>query len=506
MIWPFKRKKAEIPNKRTFAAAQISRLTASWATNSKSYDWDIKLSLNILRSRSRDLCMNNDYAKKFLQMVAAHVVGPTGFSLQVRSMDQDMKGVKTLDQLASRCIEESFDRWGKKGKCDVTGKHSFFDLCNLYIKAVARDGEVLMRKVYGRQAGEFGFALQILDIDRLDINKNEVFRDGSMIKMGVELNKYGKPVAYHLRTVHPGDNPYYMDAAGHLWERIPAEDIYHHFISDRPEQNRGVPWMHAAMLSLQNLGGYQEAAIIASRIGASKMGFYTTPEGDGTALADEVTTTGELMQEADPGTFGVLPQGYGFTPFNPDYPQAMFAEFMKTCLRGIASGLGVAYNTISNDLEGVNFSSIRTGVLEERDNWMVIQKWMIENFLDDVFTTWLKFALLSGAIKLPNGSALPIAKFDKFNAGKWQGRRWQWVDPMKDVQANILAINNGLRSRTDVISDQGRDIEDVLMQLAEEQEKIKTLGIQLESLQPNPAPGAPNDKKNPADAEAEDES
>lgn len=503
MRWPFTREKEKEPAKpvahsrRGYSAAQISRLTASWATGSQSIDWDLYKSLNILRARSRDLCTNNEYGHKFLQMCGTNVVGPQGFRLQVRVKETAPGGEVKSDKAASKAIESAFWDWAKRGNCDVTGKHSFFDICNLYIKAVARDGEVLIKKVYGKQAGRHGFQLQILDIDRLDVNKNDRrLANGNIIKMGVEVTPYGKPVNYHLRIAHPGDNPYYS-FEGQLYEVVPAADIYHHFVSDRPEQTRGAPWLSASMMRLQNLGGFEEAAVIAARVGAAKMGFFTTPDGDGTAVSDDTENddgTGDLITDAEPGTFGVLPEGYSFESFNPDYPSALYKDFVKTGLRGVASGLGVSYNTLGNDLEGVNFSSIRSGVIEERDNWIALQNWMIESLLDDLFSTWLKFSLISGAVTIgPQDKPLPAAKFDKYNSAVWQGRRWQWVDPEKDANANILLINNGLRSRTDVVAEQGGDFEEVVTQLSEEQKMLETAGIKVA-----PPPAGGDQSKAPA--------
>lgn len=494
-MWPFKKRKAERKTgnqavKRSFAAAAISRLTASWTTTSQSIDWDLYRSLEPLRARSRDLCTNNAIARKFLQMCSTHVVGPNGFSYQVRVTETDRNGTVRADGLASDAIEKEFWNWMKRGNCDVTEKLSFQDIQNLAIKSLARDGEVLIRKIYGEQGGRYGFRLQILDVDRLDVNKNDEVRGGGRIKMGVEIDRVGKPVAYWLRERHPGDTPY-SNYNGAVYERIPAADVYHLFIPERPEQTRGIPWLHSVMIDLENLGGYQTAAVIASRYGAAKMGFYVSPDGDLTALGDDKDDGGNIYSEADPGQFGMLPPGYDFKTYDPTYPHQMYPEFIKATLRVVASGAGVAYNTLSNDLEGVNFSSIRTGVLEERDNWMVVQNWLIENFLNDVFSTWLRMALLMGAIKLPNGSALPAAKFDKFNACTWQGRRWQWVDPVKDIEANVIAINNGLKSRADVVAEQGRDFDETLAALAAEQEKISAAGVMLESQQP--ASAAPVD-------------
>lgn len=511
MVWPFSNKKpikkrdfaytgGGRPMPGGFAGSAIGRLTASSPTFSQSMDWDLYKSLSILRARSRDLTMNNDYGRKFMGMVGTHVVGPTGFTFTVSVTEPTVGKNKppVVDKSASDAIKDAFCDWSKLGNCDITGKHTFYDVCQLYIKAVARDGEVLIRKIYGNDAGPYGFKLQLLDVERLDVNRNEELANGNIIKMGVELDQYLRPIAYHIRKKHPGDNPYYT-MQGAVFERVPAADVYHHYISDRPEQNRGIPWMCASLIRMGNLGGYEEAAVIAARVGAAKMGFYTTPEGDGTALADAQGANGELIQEADAGVFETLPEGYDFKPFNPDYPHAMFDAFVKTTLRGVASGLGVAYNTLANDLEGVNFSSIRSGTLEERDNWMIIQKWMIENFLNDLFSTWLKWALLNSAIKLPNGSALPMAKYDKFDAAMWQGRRWQWVDPLKDAEAGVLQVNNGLKSRRDIIAEQGSDIDTVFNQLAAEEKLIKSLGITVEN--PN-ATVAPQQKPQPAEGAA----
>lgn len=493
MVWPFKNRKAQVSARavhnqaiRSFAAAQISRLTSTWVSSSQSMDWELTKSLRILQARSREQSINNDYVRKFLQMAATNVVGPSGFRLRVRvqeSVSQD--GKIKYDMMASRAIETAFWDWARRGNCDVTGKHSFYDICNLFIKGAAREGEVLIKKVYGAQAGKYGFQLQVLDIDRLDTDKNDrKLNNGNILKMGVEVTPAGKPVAYHLRIAHPGDNPFYT-YEGALYERIPASEIYHVFISDRPEQTRGYPWVSASLMRLKNLGGYEEAAVIAARVGAAKMGFFTTKDGDGTALADGTLNNdpqGDLITEADPGQFGILPEGYSFESFNPDYPHAMYDSFIKTVLRGVASGLGVAYNTLANDLEGVNFSSIRSGVIEERDNWMALQNWMIESFLDDLFSTWLGFALLSGAIPAgPSGTPLPVTKFDKFNKAVWRGRRWAWVDPEKDANANITLINNGLRSREDVIDEQGGDIDETWAQLSEENKKMAQLGIKIVS-------------------------
>jgi len=466
--------------RRSYAAAQVNRLTEGWQSTSYSANVDIHASLDILRARSRQLARDNDYAKAFLRMVGTHVVGAQGFKLQSRIYDAPGRP----DQGANDAVERAWGVWAAPGVCDVSGRHSLRMLCHQAVLAAARDGEVLGVFVRGASSGNpHGIALQLIDVDRLDTAYNRAASGGlNMIRMGIELNEYGRPVAYHLRRRHPGE---LYDRGGVQQGdnriRLPAEDVLHCFVADRPEQVRGVPWMHAAMQRLNNLGGYEEAAIVASRVGASKMGFFTSPDDgadlDPAKVADSQDETGQLYSEADAGTFGTLPSGVGFVPFNPDYPQQMYADFVKATLRGAAAGLGVAYHALGQDLEGVNFSSIRSGTLEERDHWMLLQEWFIESFLERVFREWMTSALAFGQITLDNGSALPLRSIDKFSAHIFTGRRWEWVDPLKDVEADIAAINAQLKAPQDVAAKYGLDFEDLLIRIRQAQELRDEIGL-----------------------------
>jgi len=469
--------------RRNYAAAQVNRLTQGWSTISASANSDIHRSLDAVRARSRKLANDDEYVKHWLTMVVTNVVGPNGFRFQARVYDAPSKP----DTLANDAIESAWDRFCKKGVCDVTGRHSMTGLQQLGIKAAARDGEYLFYIVRGSAAGNpFGLAFQQLDIDRLDTQLNKPAEGGyNAIRMGVEVNGFGRPVAYHLKNAHPGD--LYQATSGirgSTHTRIPAEDIIHDFVSDRPEQVRGMPWAHAAMIRLNNLGGYEEAAVIAARVGASKMGFFTTPDGQAEVVstgADDDSDGGALTMEADAGTFQTLPEGVKFESFDPDYPAAMYADFVKSNLRGIASGLGVAYHALANDLEGVSFSSIRSGTLEERDTWTLIQEWFSQSFLDRVHAEFMKAALGFGQILLPNGSALPLSKLDRFEKHAFQGRRWEWVDPLNDIQADIEAMNARLKSPQSVAAKLGLDYEDLLVEIKAAQTMREAMGITLPS-------------------------
>ena len=233
-----------------FTAATHDRLTASWLAGQRAINDELRGDLDALRARARDLGKNNDYARKFLRMVARNVVGASGFTLQARVQDAPGKP----DGLANAAIEAAYFRWARRGSAEITGRMSFADACRVMMIAVARDGEALARIVRGSAAGNAeGFALQLLDVARIDTQRNQAPASGrNAIIMGVEVDAYQRPQAYWLKDR--------ADASTSSATRIPAGEIMHIYVPETAEQVRGIPWMHASMLSMHDLGELNRSA------------------------------------------------------------------------------------------------------------------------------------------------------------------------------------------------------------------------------------------------------
>ncbi len=155
----------------------------------------------------------------------------------------------------------------------------------------------------------------------------------------------------------------------------------------------------------------------------------------------------------------------------------MYEQFIQATLRGIASGLQVSYHALANDLADVNFSSARTGTLEDREQWKSSQEWIIESLHWPIYLEWLRSALAARQIKV-NGQPLNDSRFMKYADVQWRPRRWPTVDPLKDVKAAVMAVENNMRSVSDVITETGRDPDEVWNEIQREQERWKELKIQ----------------------------
>ena len=221
-----------------------------------------------------------------------NVIG-TGIKLQSQVLQ--LRGSKRDNRINNE-IEAKWSYWTRPNACDCSGRYSFHDFEWLAAGAMCESGEALFR-IVRRQFGEskVPLALQMIESDLLDESYNGATgKKGNEWRNGVEVDEWGRPVRYAILTRHPGDtffqgNP--VPDRKHVF--LPADDVIHLFMPERPGQNRGVPWFHSVMADAHQLQGYEEAAVIRARAGASIMGFITNNEGE--LMADDVEN-GERIQ------------------------------------------------------------------------------------------------------------------------------------------------------------------------------------------------------------------
>lgn len=477
---------AAAASKRLYGGAQVGRLTNDWLAPITSGDAELYTSLRLLRGRSRQLVRDNDYAKNAIRAVRNNIIGQ-GIPFQAQAM---MRRGKKLDEVSNDAIEAAYKRWSRADSCDVTGKCNLDELDRMLVASIAESGEVLVRKIrqpFGRN-NKIPLALEVIESDQLVDNLTGRSNDGNEIRMGVEMDQWHRPIAYWFYPRHPGDAMFGGTPASSRYERVPANEVYHLGIAERLGQTRYVPWLHSAMLKLNHMRGYEEAEIVAARASANVMGFIQSPEidlpGVPGAAADAVQD-GQRVMDLDPGTVKNLGPGETFMGFNPTRPNGAMEPFMRYMLRSVSAGIGMSYETLSRDYSQSNYSSSRLSLLEDRENWRILQQWYISAFKQPLFEEWLDLANLSGAINLPNYEL----ERDRYQAVRWMPRGWGWVDPLKEVMAAKLSVRAGFETMADIISEAGGDYEDKFKQRRRELDLAADYALVLET-----DPAQTNDK------------
>lgn len=467
---PEKRKRMPpVFGQRLFDSAKPDRMSMEWGTDPQTADDIIAKNWGPLVARCQEQAANNDYAKHFMRLARQNIVGENGIQLNARAKS----GKGKLDKPANEATQRAWKEFCKAHNIDVTNRKSMREFQNQLVNSLATTGEYVARKVYGADAGEHGVALQAIPPQRIPIEMviDRLNGGSNFVRFGIEYTQYGKPVAYYFRTLL-SDSDRYM-YSGKPYVRVPADEVIHLFREEIPGQRRGLPWMATSLYRMRQLNGMEQAALVNARTGAAKLGWISFDEGSDGPEYDEDDPP---MVDLEPGEMGILPQGARVEKWDPQYPNGEYAIFTKNQLRGIAAGLGVAYNNLAQDLEGVNFSSIRQGTLDERETWKDLQKFVCEGFMQPVFDAWLPRALLAGLIVTENGKSLNPVQLTKYQEIIWQPRRWAWIDPVSDVKASIAAKNGMLKSPSELIRDAGQDPDDVMQQIAQDiQNQLETL-------------------------------
>lgn len=455
--------------RRRYSAAKASRLNSDWSATPTSENYELRLSLKALRARAREQARNNGVFKRFLTKARSNVIGQ-GIRLQCAA--RFAKG--TPNTKLNSMVEELFAEWSEKKNCSMNQKLSFWDAQRVFVTRLLRDGEVLVQKV--ANSGPWGFALHFIDADYLDEDFNQINNaTGNRIIMSVEVDEWGKPVAYWLT---PPRLDYLFQPTTERRERerkrVPADQFIHAFLTfDDPEATRGKTAFHSALTAAKDAEGYKIGVISSARAAAYSFGMLRPPMDDTEGFYGDAGQP-PLEVALEPLTIQEIPPGYEFVQFDPKQPTQNHSQFYQSILQDLAMSLDLHYFSLSGDLASVNYSSARIGLLEERDVWKDFQKVVIDQFCKEIYSAWLEAQILKGTISPNDAQAV--------SRPNWRPRGWQWVDPAKEVKAKIDAIKSGLTTYTSTLAEHGVDLEEHLQTITFERELAAQYGVDLLSL------------------------
>lgn len=449
---------------RSFAAAEVSRVLGAWRWDGGFSNQEVSSALATIRARSRDMHKNNGDFKKFLSLFEANVVGADGFVLKsgaVRSVADP-----ALDAEAAFTVEYHFGRWARTPMCvDATGRKTFAGLCRLAALHWARDGECFI--VLNRHAqNAYGLSLRIVRPDACPEWYGGVAENGNWIRGGVEVEpETFRPTAYYFVMAREDNSlPVVHDGKVQHLRRIPASDVLHLYKQNDECQTRGIPLTHAALKVGKMLEEFNEAELAAARDEANWLGVFHAPAGrDGeiAALDEDADAQGGLSRSSRKAHDIILPSGWDYDPKVPQHPNREVSAFKATMKRDLANCMDVEYANFANDWGGVSYSSVRAGTLSERDQWLMLQADFIDQVCTPVFLAWL-----AGWLDLASSGRYSAADFERLAEHAFRGRRWAWVDPMRDVNAAVVAVQHNWKTDAQVAADYGCDFDDNLEEAA----------------------------------------
>lgn len=495
--------------KRSYEAARVDRSTASWVANSQSADRALYGEADRVRNRVRDLMRNNAYARGVRDALVANVVG-CGIA---------PKPAIENDPERNKAILEKWNLWAENA--DITGRLHFYEMQALAVSELCDAGECLINKVSlpFDHLGGVPLALELIEAERI-ATETDVFQprkglaSGNQVRRGVEVDRAGRAVAYWLYPTNPHDLGYSVTADA---ERIDAERIVHIFRQERIGQTRGISWLAPAVLRLRDLEMYLENELQASAVaacfavnittvdGGASWGSLNTPDGQ-----ESTDSNSDRLERLQPGAVTHTMPGEKVEVINPLRPNSSADAFLATMLRSIAVASGLSYELVSRDYSRTNYSSSRASSLEDQRRFRPLQKFLIWRLCQPVYRLWFRQACLAGDAGEPGYEMFPsmadyIAAPEFWTKCNWRAPGWDWVDPLKEVQAAALEVKEGFRSRGDIIEAGGGDLRETFTELAQENDLASeldlTLGDQQARLTAAQAESAASQAMEPANAE-----
>lgn len=449
---------------RSYAAVTGSRRTRGHAATQAPLS-AMHAARGPLAARARYLAANNALAASGVEAWVSALVG-TGIKPQSRHTDLSVRSALNI----------GWENW--TDDADLDGATDAYGLQALMVRRMIIDGEsfAILVNTYD------GFRIRVIDAEQIDASLNRAMPSGRIVQ-GVEFDNAARRVAYWIFPEKPG-MPF---AVASVAQRVPAEDVVHLYRPEFPGQVRGISWLAPVMLRIGDLDMWRVAQLDRQRIAAMLAGFIRTSGPDSAPMEGE-RQGDALVGGLEPGMLKMLDPGQDITFSTPANIGSEVIDFATITEREIAVGLGLPASILTGDLSDVNYSSIRAGLVEWRRRIEAIQHGVIAfQALRPIWRRWSATEVLSGRIATTVDAAAPA---------KFITPKQAWVDPSKDVEAELSAIAGGLMSRREAVTSRGVDIEALDAEIADDQARASVLGLTFAT--PKPA----NSNEPPAAAAA----
>ena len=415
--------------------------------------------LPTFRAFSRDAILKNPIGRKYMNLSVDGVVGSDGVYVKPAvELEQDDAVLNEINQQ----LEKLFDRWAyNPDRFSIDGALSF-DLFQQTVEKIrVQDGECFIRI----HTNNGQIQIEIIDAARLTQLNNQFMSNGNYISNGIEFDKYHRPVNYYFCTFNPVN--YQFNTTD--YEVIPANEICHYFIADIQGQERGIPDMVATSKLMTDLQNFTEAALTAKRVSASSMAFITN-NSDTTQVdliddnREEVTPVYTEYFEA--GFIGELGEGQDIKTITPTNGVDGIDVFTNELMNQISMGLNVTKQALLSDTSNASFSAARLTEKLQVTTFRTRTNVLISKVLKPIYAAWLKNEMLHN-----NTLNLSFSDFDDLICARFISQKPISLDPVKDIQAEVMQLDAGLKSKIQVIAELGGDPVKVLAEIAKEKEE-----------------------------------
>lgn len=424
-----------------------------------------------LRARARWAQRNSPMVARYLDVAKRNIVG---YQFTYKNK-QNARGDKRFEN-GLEAHKMLLQQQSKPNNFTVTGALTRGEAENLILEHVIRDGEALVQRVRRFGSNDTGYALRIIDPNRiatyLTTGRAHTIngaRADERIIGGVGVDENYRPLAYYIYDDSKTASTANILAIGSQIIRVPATDMLHIFKKQHTNQLRGISWLATVLFKAEVLRRYEDTAMQAARSGAAK--HLTVHTQRGNSYRGERKENEELQVSMDGSDLTVLNSGEQFIFHDPKYPHEMFKEFINTIKQDIASGLDSTPPVLTGDYAGINFSAGQLLSLEDRHKWENHQQWYADIFMRWWHEDWLAWAMMKGMLRSVGGGAVSPTIIQRLTDCDWIGKKFAPIDPKKAAEAASIRIASGVSSIANEIRMRGDVPEEMFDEIDDEKDR-----------------------------------
>lgn len=432
----------------------------SWRNEAAGANLALVGDLPILRNRARSLVRNNPLAKRSLEVLVGHTVGC---------------GLRPSFKTDSRAQRKRLtDAWARFAEtADTRRQTTIYGLQEQAVRGMFESGEALTLRDVRKRNGAPVLSYLVMEGDHIDHSREGIF-DGRVTRLGVSLEKDGHaPDGYWLWEQNPSDAILFGTYPYPKW--VPIEGINHLYRIRRPGQMRGVSEFAAILPLMRDLADYMEAALVKARAEANFVGVVKSQDAGAGSLATRRDTapdgTDRIYGEMSPGMLHRLDQGEDIV-FSQPSSNPNFAPFTLQAQQQAAAGVGVTYDQATGDLRQANYSSLKAGKIDFRVIVEMIRDLTITpQLLTPIYRDFVDFGRTFGVLS-PSDERVPV---------EWIAPGWEPIDPLKDLEADILAVRSGRKTWGEFVLEWGRDPQQQIEDIARFNAELDAASITLDT-------------------------
>ncbi|UYV13754.1 MAG: phage portal protein [Phycisphaera sp.] len=449
--------------------------------------------IELIRARMRMLIDQNELVDGALETHLDNIVGQKGIH------DEPDTGWRDLDDQIRDLTDYAYRR------VDVERSRTLPEDQELFYRELFGGGESGVHQVMAREFKGYPVmpATELVEADRLDMNL-EGKAGNNRVRQSIERDRYGRVVAYHVLRANPNDDPLFFSPAtlnSPNVVRVPVDRFELVFFTRRVAQLRGLPRGVSAMRVLRLDENLTQDTMILAQIALAFGALIETPEGWGDDLFQQgtneqafaVDSSGNPVDRIEAGGLGFIPPGSKPHFSQPQHGGPNFDSTTGVLQRRASRSLRTSSASLTGDYSKTTFSSARAESLDIRKFYQRMHQVIWCHHTEPYRRRLIDWAVATGRIELKVRQRKAIERNpERLYKCRVIAPGWSYVNPAQESTANQTDVANGVRSRIQIIGEQGGNwrqvVDDEVKFHKYRQERYEEAGLEAPPMGASTAP------------------